>query len=120
MKKKDTTKLVDDLVQAYGAPTISLVLDAFKDVGFHYATQAGVTISKNDIQVPPTKAAILARYDKELATIEAQYDAGEMDQEERHEAVTKLWDRATNEVADAMTANLDELNPIYMMANSGA
>jgi len=120
MKKKDTTKLVDDLVQAYGAATISQVLDAFKDVGFHYATQAGVTISKNDVQVPPTKAAILARYDDQLAVIEAQYEDGEMDQEERHEAVTKLWDRATNEVADAMTANLDELNPIFMMANSGA
>ena len=43
-----------------------------------------------------------------------------MGPEERHEAVTKLWDQATNEVADAMTANLDELNPIFMMANSGA
>ena len=67
MRKKDTTKLVDDLVQAYGAPTISQVLDAFKDIGFHYATQAGVTISKNDVQTPPTKAEILARYDAELA-----------------------------------------------------
>jgi DNA-directed RNA polymerase subunit beta' len=120
MKKKDTTKLVDDLVQAYGAPTISLVLDAFKDIGFHYATQAGVTISKNDVVVPPTKAEILARYDKELSVIESQYDAGEMDPEQRHEEVTKLWDRATNEVAHAMTDNLDELNPIFMMANSGA
>ena len=64
MKKKDTTKLVDNLVQAYGAPTISQVLDAFKDIGFHYATQAGVTISKNDVQTPPTKPEILARYDK--------------------------------------------------------
>src|SRR5881227_4039791 len=94
MKKKDTTKLVDDLVQAYGAPTISLVLDAFKDIGFHYATQAGVTISKNDVQTPPTKAEILGRYEKELATLEEQYDAGEITAEERHEAVTKLWDRA--------------------------
>jgi DNA-directed RNA polymerase subunit beta' len=120
MRKKDTTKLVDELVQAYGAASISQVLDAFKDIGFHYATQAGVTISKNDVQVPPTKAEILARYDKELQTIEQQYDDGEINAEERHEAVTKLWDRATNEVADAMTANLDELNPIFMMANSGA
>src|SRR5207245_10721468 len=46
MKKKDTTVLVDALVQSYGAPTISLVLDAFMDIGFHYATQAGGTISK--------------------------------------------------------------------------
>src|SRR5205807_437329 len=102
MKKKDTTKLVDDLVQAYGAATISLVLDAFKDIGFHYATQAGVTISKNDVQTPPAKQEILARYEEQLQTIEAQYDAGEITQEERHEAVTKLWDRATNEVGTAL------------------
>src|SRR5205807_2867438 len=120
MKKKDTTKLVDDLVQAYGAPTISLVLDAFKDVGFHYATQAGVTISKNDVQTPPNKAEILARYEDELAAIEAQYEDGEITQEERHEAVTRLWDRATNEVGQALNDHLDELNPIFMMANSGA
>src|SRR5213079_2445754 len=117
---KDTTKLADDLVQAYGAPTISQVLDAFKDIGFHYATQAGVTISKNDVVTPPTKADILRRYEGDLAMIEAQYENGEINQEERHEAVTKLWDSATNEVGDALNHYLDELNPIYMMANSGA
>jgi len=120
MRKKDTTQLVDDLVQKYGASSISLVLDAFKDVGFQYATQAGVTISKNDVQTPPTKGEILARYDAELATIEGQYENGEINQEERHEAVTNLWDRATNEVARALNDHLDELNPIFMMANSGA
>jgi DNA-directed RNA polymerase subunit beta' len=120
MKKKDTTKLVDALIQTYGAPTMAQVLDAFKDVGFHYATQAGVTISKNDVVTPPAKAEILKRYEAELATIEAQYENGEINQEERHEAVTKLWDRATNEVGEALYDSLDELNPIYMMANSGA
>jgi DNA-directed RNA polymerase subunit beta' len=120
MKKKDTTRLVDDLVQLYGAPTISQVLDAFKDVGFHYATQAGVTISKNDVQTPPTKPEILARYEAELESIDAQYNNGEINQEERHELVTGLWDRATNEVGQALYDHLDELNPIYMMANSGA
>src|SRR6202023_3346679 len=83
MKKKDTTKLVDDLVQKYGASSISQVLDAFKDVGFHYASQAGVTISKNDVKTPPSKAEILARYDKELVTIDSQYENGEINQEER-------------------------------------
>jgi DNA-directed RNA polymerase subunit beta' len=120
MKKKDTTKLVDDLVQRYGAPSISQVLDAFKDIGFQYATQAGVTISKNDVQTPPSKGAILARYEAELETIETQYEDGEITEEERHEAVTKLWDRATNEVGEALYSHLDELNPIFMMANSGA
>src|SRR5665648_990590 len=63
---------------------------------------------------------MLARYEKELATVEAQYDDGEITQEERHEAVTGLWDRATNEVGEALYAHLDEMNPIFMMANSGA
>jgi DNA-directed RNA polymerase subunit beta' len=120
MKKKDTTKLVDDLVQRYGAPAISQVLDAFKDVGFEYATRAGVTISKNDVQTPPDKAEILKRYEDELLVIEAQYSDGEITEEERHEAVTGLWDRATNEVGQALYDHLDEMNPIFMMANSGA
>ena len=55
MKKRDTTRLIDALVQTYGATTISLVLDAFKDLGFKYATQAGITISKNDVVIPPEK-----------------------------------------------------------------
>ena len=71
MKKKDTTRLVDDLVQNYGAASISQVLDAFKEIGFHYATQAGVTVSKNDVQTPPTKPEILARFDERLAEIDA-------------------------------------------------
>jgi DNA-directed RNA polymerase subunit beta' len=120
MKKKDTTRLVDDLIQAYGAPTISQVLDAFKDIGFHYATQAGVTISKNDVQVPPSKGAILKRYEDQVAAVHEQYDSGLITQEERHEAVVELWTAATDEVAQAMEDNLDELNPIFMMANSGA
>src|SRR5689334_8238422 len=120
MKKKDTTTLVDALVQRYGAPSIAYVLDAFKDVGFHYATQAGVTISKNDVQTPPAKVEILSNYEAQLQTIDEQYNAGEINQEERHEAVTKLWDRATNEVGQALNDHLDELNPIFMMANSGA
>src|SRR5690349_13610361 len=59
MKKRDTTRLIDALVQAYGATTISMVLDAFKDLGFKYATQAGITISKNDVVIPPSKQDIL-------------------------------------------------------------
>jgi DNA-directed RNA polymerase subunit beta' len=120
MKKRDTTKLIDALVQLYGATTISLVLDAFKDLGFKYATQAGITISKNDVVIPPSKQAILKTYEDEVAEIQEQYDTGLITQEERHEAVVERWNACTDEVADAMVANLHELNPIFMMANSGA
>jgi DNA-directed RNA polymerase subunit beta' len=120
MKKRDTTRLIDMLVQTYGATTISLVLDAFKDLGFKYSTQAGITISKNDVVVPPEKQSILDKYDKLVGDITGQYDDGLITQEERHEAVVEKWNAATDEVADAMVANLDTLNPIFMMANSGA
>ncbi len=120
MKKRDTTRLIDALVQTYGATTISLVLDAFKDLGFKYSTQAGITISKNDVVIPPEKAEILKKYEHLVAEISDQYDMGLITQEERHEAVVEKWNAATDEVADAMIANLDTLNPIFMMANSGA
>jgi DNA-directed RNA polymerase subunit beta' len=120
MKKRDTTRLIDVLVQTYGATTISLVLDAFKDLGFKYATQAGITISKNDVVIPPEKQSIIETYEKLVAEISDQYDMGLITQEERHEAVVEKWNAATDEVADAMVANLDTLNPIFMMANSGA
>jgi DNA-directed RNA polymerase subunit beta' len=120
MKKRDTTRLIDMLVQTYGATTISLVLDAFKDLGFKYATQAGITISKNDVVVPPEKQEILDKYDKLVGDITEQYDDGLITQEERHEAVVEQWNAATDDVAEAMIANLDTLNPIFMMANSGA
>ncbi len=120
MKKRDTTRLIDMLVQTYGATTISLVLDAFKDLGFKYATQAGITISKNDVVIPPEKQEILDKFDKIVGDITSQYDDGLITQEERHEAVVEQWNAATDEVAEAMIANLDALNPIFMMANSGA
>ena len=114
---------MDELIQTYGASAISLVLDAFKDLGFHYATQAGVTISKNDVLVPPDKQKILGRTETEVREIQEQYEDGLITQEERHLAVTDKWNAATEEVADAMIKNIesaDKLNSIYMMANSGA
>src|SRR5437899_8507470 len=91
MKKRDTTLLIDMLVQTYGATTISLVLDAFKDLGFKYATLAGITISKNDVVVPTEKESIIETYERQVSEISDQYDMGLITQEERHEAVVEKW-----------------------------
>src|SRR2546423_5934697 len=106
MKKRDTTRLIDLLVQTYGATTISLVLDAFKDLGFKYATQAGITISKNDVVVPAEKQSIIETYEKQVAENAEQYDMGLITQQERHEAVVEKWNAATDDVAEAMIGNL--------------
>ncbi len=120
MRKKDTVKLIDALVQSFGASAVSQILDAFKDLGFHYATLAGITVSKNDVVIPPEKGAILKQYEDMVAEIQGQYDMGLITQEERHELVVEKWTACTDDVADAMQLHFDKLNPIYMMADSGA
>jgi DNA-directed RNA polymerase subunit beta' len=120
LKKKDVNQIVSELVETYGAAAVALVLDSFKELGFHFASQAGITISKNDVVAPPDKEEILDRYEKQSEEVMSQYEEGYITAEERKEAVTGQWDRATEEVGQAMEDNLDELNPIFMMANSGA
>ncbi|HEY1595230.1 MAG TPA: DNA-directed RNA polymerase subunit beta', partial [Thermoleophilaceae bacterium] len=120
LKKRDMNNVIERLVGRYGPYAIALVLDAFKELGFHFATQAGITISKNDVVIPPQKEEILGRYEIEVAEIQDQYNTGLISGEERHEAVVEKWNAATDEVGQAMQDNLDHLNPVFMMANSGA
>jgi DNA-directed RNA polymerase subunit beta' len=79
-----------------------------------------VTISKNDIVIPPEKEQILAEYEKRVEEVHGQYDRGLITEDERHETIVNIWTEATDKVAEAMEANLDTLNPVFMMANSGA
>jgi DNA-directed RNA polymerase subunit beta' len=120
LKKRDMAQVIESLVDVHGPYATALVLDAFKELGFHFATQAGITISKNDVVIPPDKDEILERYEKEVAEIQDQYDTGLITQDERRVAVTDKWQAATDEVGEAMQRNLHRLNPIFMMANSGA
>src|SRR5213592_4299671 len=117
LRKKDMNEVIEGLVEQYGAYATATVLDAFKELGFHFSTQAGITISKNDAVIPPTKEAILDKYEGEVAEIHDQYDMGLITQEERHDAVVEKWNAATDEVGEEMIKNFDQLNPIYMMAN---
>jgi DNA-directed RNA polymerase subunit beta' len=120
LAKREIDVFIGELVDRYGAATIARVLDTIMRLGFDHATRAGVTISKNDMVIPPTKEEILSGYEERVARVEQQYGRGLITEEERHEAIVNIWTEATDEVADAMEKNLDELNPIYMMANSGA
>ena len=119
-RRRRWTSLISELSDRHGAHTLAAVLDAIKTLGFRYATQAGVTISKNDIVIPREKEQILADYEKRVAEVEAQYERGLITEEERHESIVNIWTEATDTVADAMEKTLYELNPIFMMANSGA
>jgi DNA-directed RNA polymerase subunit beta' len=120
LSKREMDSFLSELVDGYGAHAVVAVLDKVKSLGFHYATLAGVTISKNDVVIPPEKDKLLDQYENEVGAIEDQYFRGLITDDERKEAVVNKWTEATDAVADAMERNLNELNPIFMMANSGA
>jgi DNA-directed RNA polymerase subunit beta' len=120
LSKRELGEFISTLVESHGAHAVAHVLDTIKDLGFRYGTLAGVTISKNDIVIPPNKEQILAGYEERVSRVEDAYDQGLITESERHEQITSIWTEATDEVANAMVDNLNELNPIYMMANSGA
>jgi DNA-directed RNA polymerase subunit beta' len=120
LSKKEMDGFISDLAERFGAHVIAGVLDTIKTLGFHYATKAGITISKNDIVIPEEKDELLAGYEEKVSNVEGLYERGLITEEERHEQIVNLWTEATEDVAEAMEKNLLELNPIYMMANSGA
>jgi DNA-directed RNA polymerase subunit beta' len=120
LSKKEMDGFISELADRFGAHVIAGVLDKIKALGFHYATKAGITISKNDIVIPQSKEEILAGYEERVSNVEQLYERGLITEEERHEQIVNLWTEATEDVAQAMEETLYELNPIFMMANSGA
>jgi DNA-directed RNA polymerase subunit beta' len=120
LTKREMDDFITSLVHKYGATRIASVLDTLKGLGFSYATRGGITISKNDIVVPENKEKILEDYEGQVRDVEQQYEMGLIAPDERHEKIVEIWTEATETVADSMDANFKELNPIKMMANSGA
>ena len=122
LKKRELTAIVGDLVDAYSKAEVAESLDHLKDLGFEYATRAGLTISIADVKTPPQKAALLEKFEGEADKIEQNFDKGLLTDDERRQLERELWSDATDEVARAMEAGLakDRFNPIEMMVGSGA
>jgi DNA-directed RNA polymerase subunit beta' len=118
--KKELADLVNRCADDYTRALTAQVLDDMKDIGFQYATRAGVTVSIADVVAPPEKAQILAAHDEQAQKVEKQFRKGVITNDERKQELVEIWTEATNQVATAMEQNFHQLNPIYMMANSGA
>jgi DNA-directed RNA polymerase subunit beta' len=117
---KQLADIVNRCADNFSRALTAQVLDDLKDIGFRYATKAGVTVSIADVDAPPAKAAILAEHDEQALKVENQYRKGIITDDERKQELVEIWTEATNRVAHAMEENFDRLNPIYMMASSGA
>ena len=116
----DVGRIVDEVVHGYDRAAVEQVLDDLKNLGFHYATRAGVTIGIEDVTTPPEKAKILDEHEKRAQKVEQQHRRGIITDDERRQELIEIWTQATDEVKEAMEAQFTPTNPIYMMANSGA
>jgi len=118
--KKELKNLIAELYKRYGFEKTSKLLDDIKEFGYHFGTLAGITVGIEDLKIPETKKEILENAEKSVAEVEKQYKAGEIINEERYRKTVGIWSEATEKVTKDMMDNLDEFNPVYMMANSGA
>jgi DNA-directed RNA polymerase subunit beta' len=118
--KKDLGNIVDSCYRKYGPTTTSQVLDRIKKLGFTYSTRGGITVGFQDIQVPDEKKQMIADAEVKVEEIDELFRMGMLSNAERKERVIKVWEKTTDLVAKTLMKSLDEFNPIYMMANSGA
>ena len=118
--KKQLRKIFDKCIRIHGTQRTSEVLDAVKAQGYKYSTKSAITVAVCDAEIPPTKKDIIARAEKQVDQVTKMYKRGFMSNQERYEKVLKVWETATNDVSDALQANLGRYNPIFMMADSGA
>ena len=118
--KKQLGQLVANCYNHFGATKTAEVIDNVKNLGYHYACIAGMTVAISDVIVPPEKKTIIANTQKIVNKVERQYNRGLITADERYHKDIKLWEKATDDVADAMMDNMDPFNPIFMMADSGA
>ena len=118
--KKQLGDIIDRCIQKYGFTISAEVLDSIKALGYKYSTKGAITISVADMTVPSAKYEMIEATEKEVVNIERQYKRGFITDDERYRLVVAEWEKTTKEVTDALSDSLDEYNPIYMMANSGA
>ena len=118
--KKNLGKIIAKSINVHGLSDTAVLLDYIKSTGYKYSTIGAITVSVSDVKVPEAKKTILEEANKQVDTIRKQYKRGLITDEERYNAVIKVWSKATDDVKDAMKDNFEKLNPVYMMSESGA
>ncbi|NDJ12984.1 MAG: DNA-directed RNA polymerase subunit beta' [Acidobacteriia bacterium] len=127
LKKKGLGQLVHYCYLKFGLTVTVGMLDEVKNLGFLYATRAGISIGIDDMVVPDEKAGLVANAEKDVIAVEGQYQDGAITTGERYNKIIEIWSRVTERVSDQMFNAMEEddrtgryLNPIYIMADSGA
>ncbi len=118
--KKVLSKIVDACFKYKGATQTSIILDKIKAQGYKYSTIGAITASVFDMHVPPMKKAIVKKAETDVVTIEKQFKKGLLTEEDRYKQTIAIWQKAIADINVELKKGLDDFNPIWMMANSGA
>ncbi|MBP3501898.1 MAG: DNA-directed RNA polymerase subunit beta' [Clostridia bacterium] len=118
--KKNLGKIIANSINVHGLSETAELLDYIKATGYKYSTLGAITVSVNDVKVPEEKKTIIEEAYKQVDNITKQYKRGLITNDERYNAVIKIWSKATDDVKVAMKNNFEKLNPVYMMSESGA
>ncbi|MBQ5320493.1 MAG: DNA-directed RNA polymerase subunit beta' [Oscillospiraceae bacterium] len=118
--KKQLGDIIDRCINIHGTARTSEVLDQIKAQGYKYSTRGAITVAVCDASIPEAKKELLEDADRRIDEISALYQEGLISEDERYTSVIGVWEDTTKKVSDALSANLDEFNPIKMMADSGA
>ena len=118
--KSQLGKIISKCIKKHGTQATSVVLDNVKAQGYKYSTKGAITVAVCDATIPPAKKDIIKDAEAQIDRITKMFRRGMMTAEERTDKVLKVWDKATNDVSNALQANLGRYNPIFMMADSGA
>ena len=120
MDKKGLNKLLSQMYLEYGGAKTAELANTLKNLGYKYATKSGVTISIADLSVPESKKALLQEAEAEIEKSTNRYLKGEITEVERYTKVIDTWSETTAKLTEQVVDNFDKLNPVYMMAFSGA
>ncbi|NLD19899.1 MAG: DNA-directed RNA polymerase subunit beta' [Clostridiales bacterium] len=118
--KKKLGQIIDRCYRIHGNTETAIMLDYIKDMGFHYSTIAAITIGISDMEIPEAKQEIIDESEKMVDKYEKAYRKGLVSDKERYEKVIEIWNKTTDDVADALMNSLDSLNNLFIMAHSGA
>ena len=118
--KKQLGKIIDKCIRRHGFTISAEMLDKIKALGYKYSTKGAISVSIADMVVPAIKYELVKQAEHKVVEIENYYRQGFITNEERYRLVVQQWEKTTKDVTDALQGNLDEYNPIYMMADSGA
>ena len=120
LDKNALKKLITDCYRRYGNAATAAFLDAIKSLGFRYATQSGTTVSISDVVVPQAKYELLNSAQAEVDELHSLWDQGLISEEERYQKTIQVWQKTSDDVTGAMQAAQNPMNPVFMMATSGA